>query len=325
MGALRDGGAGPAPVRDDSALGVMSARLWRGRVAVLSVAFGCAAIAYGASWLAPPVYTARVTLLPRLDEQGLGLLGRFAGLTGVPMGASAAPEGLYGRIVTSNHLLDSLIVRDWPLGEGGRTGTLFEVLRIGTGSGPADSLRAHERVRDRLRRKVVSFSRDRLTGFMDLRVSLPREKRLAALLANHLAAELDRYNREFQRQRASEQSSYAETRLGEVAGDLRRAEEALAAFLRANRGYGESPDLTRRYEELRREVDAQSSIWVELKRQLEIARLDEHRQMLSIDVLDKADVPVRRSSPRRTQIAALAGLAGLIAGVCWALGSARFE
>jgi uncharacterized protein involved in exopolysaccharide biosynthesis len=306
-------------------IAMLFARLWRAKGLLLGLVAGCALIAYGLTWLVSPKYTARVTLLPRWGDERVELLSRFAGLTGMPVGTASAAEAHYGRIVTSNLVLDALIERSWLLGDPGRAGTLFEALGVEVGVTGADSLRARNRLRERLRRKVIAFSRDRLTGFMELRITLPRDRHLAVRLANELATELDRYNRDFLRLRAAEQRSNSELRLQEATKALRQAEDSLAAFLRANRAFEQSPDLARQHAELRREVDAQNALWIELKRQLEIARLDEQNQMLSLDILDRADLPTRPSSPRRGQIAAMAGMAGLAVGLAISLVNRRFD
>jgi uncharacterized protein involved in exopolysaccharide biosynthesis len=51
-----------------------------------------------------------------------------------------------------------------------------------------------------------------------------------------------------------------------------------------------------------REVETNSAVYVELRRQLEIAKIDEVKNIPVIQVLDYARPPVRKSYPPRTTI-----------------------
>jgi len=152
----------------------------------------------------------------------------------------------------------------------------------------------------------LSFSRERLTGYMTLRVTIPKDPELAATLANFLAAALDEYNRDFHVDKAAEQRTFIEGRLEQVEQDLRASEADVTRFVQNNRAYQSSPTLMQKHGELQREVSAQTSIWVELRRQLELAKIDENKELVSIFILDDAAVPVKPSAPRRLVISCLA-------------------
>jgi tyrosine-protein kinase Etk/Wzc len=67
-----------------------------------------------------------------------------------------------------------------------------------------------------------------------------------------------------------------------------------------------------------RDVKYFETIFDLLARQYEIAKVDEARQGATVQVVDKAIVPDRRSSPRRTLIVLGAAVLGLFLGVVWA-------
>lgn len=289
---------------------------WRWPWLVLGAGI-CAIVAFVIASLFPPIYTAKVTLLPQSRDEEADLLGRFAGMTGIALPAIGSSEDLYGRIVTSNRILDTLLDRKWQRPKRGDEVSLYEVMGVRLQGSAQDSLRAREKAREALRRKSISFSRDRLTGFMEIRVSIPRDAELAAAIANEAVAQLNAFDRQYLKGKATSQREYTEARLQRVTSDLESAEADLTSFLRMNRRYAESPDLQQRFQALQREVEAQTGIWLELKRQLEIARLDEHKQLVSIDVLDPAISPIRRSSPRRGSLALFGAVFGALAAVCY--------
>jgi uncharacterized protein involved in exopolysaccharide biosynthesis len=64
-----------------------------------------------------------------------------------------------------------------------------------------------------------------------------------------------------------------------------------------------------------REVKYREAVFEMLAKQLEAARLDEAKNAALIQVLDRAEVPDRKSGPNRVLITLLGGLAGLSAGL----------
>jgi uncharacterized protein involved in exopolysaccharide biosynthesis len=66
------------------------------------------------------------------------------------------------------------------------------------------------------------------------------------------------------------------------------------------------------YDELEREVQAQTSVWIELRRQLELAKIDVNKEMNSINVLDIASVPTKKSGPNRTFRVAVGFVVGFV-------------
>jgi len=67
-----------------------------------------------------------------------------------------------------------------------------------------------------------------------------------------------------------------------------------------------------------REVKYFETIFELLARQYEIAKVDEARQGATVQVVDRAIVPDRRSSPKRTLIVLGAAVFGLFLGFVWA-------
>jgi uncharacterized protein involved in exopolysaccharide biosynthesis len=67
-----------------------------------------------------------------------------------------------------------------------------------------------------------------------------------------------------------------------------------------------------------RDVKYFETIFDLLARQYEIAKVDEARQGATVQVVDKAIIPDRRSSPKRTLIVLGAAVLGLFFGVVWA-------
>jgi uncharacterized protein involved in exopolysaccharide biosynthesis len=269
-----------------------------------------------ASFLMTPRFTATASLLPEGGAAGASSsLGNLIGISGLNLG-SRGREAFFGDIVRSDRVMNRLFDRRWSVDGAPDSVGLAEFL--------ADTDESELGARDRAKIKrsfaqhAVAFSRDDETGFMRLAVTVPRSPELSAKVANAILDELKRVESVLLRSRAADEREFIEERLVEVRGDLMTAEARRAEFMSRNRAYAESPELSIRYSELSREVDLQTNIWTDLRRRLEMVKIDEVRESVPITVLDRATPPLVRSAPNRR----LAVVAGFFIGFCIACAAA---
>jgi uncharacterized protein involved in exopolysaccharide biosynthesis len=289
---------------------------WRNKHWILLVSLGVGILAVIYSYFMTPIYTAEVSLLPQKEGAQTGILSSIAGIAGLTSGSGQSYETLYGEIFQSDRMLDVLIAEEWQYHDREELVSLFEVLAIKTDAKSAKGQRlAVYNIKMALRNRVIRFTRDKLTGYMKLQVSIPEDPVLAANIANFLIGHLNDYNRHLFQSRAGEQRRYIQTRLGETNIDLNLAEEKLTAFIKANRSYATSPELAQHYRLLKRDAEAQTSIWIELRRQFEMAKLDEHKDLMTVEILDEAVVPALRSSPVRSVMGIIATLIGFVSTI----------
>ncbi len=293
--------------------------LWRGRRLIAAAASLGALLLYATTFLSAPRYSATVTLLPAAKVPEGGMLGQLAGLAEMQWLGPPSYEELYGEMLHSDRILDRIIEHEWHYRDTAPPVTLLQFLQIGPGVTEIEQSRARNRLKKELRSQIIGFSRDKATGVMQLTVTMPREASLAAAVANHLADELDMLNRTMHQNRAAERRLFTEERLEVVSTELRAAEENLTAFLRANRAYTQSPDLMEEYNSRLRDIQALQNIWLDLKRQVEVARIDENKNLPIIEVLDRAQAPIIRSRPRRTLNAMIGLCLGGLGAAAWIL------
>ena len=287
-------------------------RSWR--VLALAVLAGVT-IGGAIALFSPPIYEATVTILPGDEGPEPGIFGAVAAMTGLSLQGATSYEEIYGRILVSDRLLDQLLVRSWPTGTGADSVSLHELVGLDPPGAPGSSPIVDERAKRRLRNSVLGFFRDTKSGFMILSVKLERQPVAASALANHCAALLDDFNREVRSSKAKDHRIFCETSLANVADELRGLEQGLTTFLEENRTYASSPALLQQYGCLRREVEAQTTVWVELRKQYELARLEENKSSVSIDVLDQASVPYRPVAPRRAFLVVVWAFLGGVVGI----------
>ena len=287
---------------------------WRQRRFLLLVTGLVLAVTVVYSFWIAPVYTAQVTILPEVGSSPEGLLGNLASIVGPAVGGEGSFELLYGQILKSDRILDQAITRDWRHADFPEPVSLYRIFGVDPPAGP-DSALAADALKQILRSTVIYFRKDKANGYMVLKISAPRDGAFAADLANFLVERLDQFNRESQSKIATEHHAFVSARLAEVETSLRQSEEELTAFQKNNRAYTASPDLMQRYGEINREVQAHTTIWVELRRQVELAAIEMYKQQSSVNVLDRATPPVTKSKPRRP----LYWAAGLLIGFALAV------
>ena len=293
---------------------VLFVRLFRARWRLIAAGFLLGAIiAAGVSYTMPPIFTADVSLLPRQEEGNSNIIGQLASLTNLSLSSGTAYEELYGRIITSDRILDAVLDKQWKTKESEESQDLYTILEYGDKNTTHDRLE-REKFKKYLRKNVIIFDRRNTTGFMSISVSLPHQPVLAADLANELADQLDGYLQQLSRTRASDQRRFISTRLGQVEQDVASAASLLAEFESKNHLYQTSPTLRSAHSGLERSLEVQTAIWIELKRQYEIAKIDEFKDTAAVEVLDSAIPPNLRSAPRRKMIVLTGAALGFIIG-----------
>ena len=117
---------------------------------------------------------------------------------------------------------------------------------------------------------------------------------------------------------SDEKRQFIDGRIADVKKDLEGAEETLKMFRERNRQIFGSPALLLEQERLVREVEVQKNIFITLKQQLEMAKIEEVQEASMVQVLDPPEAPLYKSKPKRKSTVLLAGILGLGLGIVFA-------
>lgn len=242
--------------------------------------------------LIPNRYTAEASVLPTSGgSNDFGLLRQIAGMTGLGGGGSVESYlQLYPVIARSRWVAHEVF--ESTLGD--RT----VAARIGDVENEAE-------MSPREREKAFGEFRGRIEAESDLRVGYFRlgftstDPELAAFVTNSILHRMDVFFGDVVRGNARKRRLMLESRSEAVSDSLRSAEEALERFRSANQSVADSPRLSMHEMRLLREVEVNSAIVIELRKQLEIATVDEESVAPLMNVLDRAQVPLVKSGPPR--------------------------
>lgn len=274
--------------------------LWYWRSVFFRVSFAFLLLGAIATFLIPASYTARATILPP-ENSGSGL-SRL--LTALPMaavqmlgssGGDSKMVELYVDIAKSQTVLTGVLDARY------KGQTFRDVLRNSPDTPDwkiIESLRHSFAGSKHPRTQLVMFEMTR------------HDPELSAAILNQILREMEHF---FQFRMATNenlQRKMIEKRLVEVSDSLRIAENQLRQFKENNRSTMLSPMLTLQEGRLMREVEINNAIYVELTRQLELAKISEAENMPVLNVLDDATPPEKRSGPSLAMIVLSALTAG---------------
>jgi len=162
---------------------------------------------------------------------------------------------------------------------------------------------------DRLRSAIGTTVR-RETGVIEMTVTVA-DAEVAEQVASRLLELLNEYNMEVRQVRARQEGRFLSGRASEVLRELGVAENALENFLRRNRDFRVSPELTFEHDRLQRIVLAQQGVYASLLTAQEQARMDGMRDTPVLQIIDS---PVGSAQPASRKVA-LRTVIGFMFGV----------
>lgn len=269
------------------------------------------------SLVLPTRWTAKLRFVPESGSSielpsGIGALAGELGFS-LPGADPMSSPDFYAAVTRSRSLLEKTLQSSFPVPEGmaaeGDSLPLIDILRIEDDTPRERVEKAVEWLRDHSAARV-----DNKTGTIEVEVELP-DPELAATVATYMVGQLNDFNQRTRNLRARERRKFTEARTAEAQQDLEQAEEALRAFLTRNRTFESSPQLLFEHGRLDRQVQLRQEVYQTLRREFEVARIEEVNDTPVLTVIDPAVPPAKPSSPKRLRMALVAVVLGLLLGV----------
>ncbi len=250
-----------------------------------------------------PYYDSTITILPDYGSKssGIGGLSSLAAMAGFSVGDGSSPADIYKNLLFSESVIEPVLSARYKSNYFNDSIDLYEYFEIDVDKS------IHEEQRKRImflqaygkfKNDILSVSVDATTKIMTLTVRMP-ESTLASEIANNIVRSLDEYIRTKRKSNSSLQRSYIETRTLEVNDSMTVAENKLKMFLLSNRSYSQSPDLVLEQTRLNRQIQLFQGVYLELMRQLEIAKIEQLRDAPVLNVREWAQDPIGKSGPSK--------------------------
>ena len=251
--------------------------------------------------LSKPYYESTVTILPEYGSKSnmLSQLSGLASLAGVKVG-DAAPTEIYQNLISSETVLHNVIFNKYWSKEFPDSVNLIEYFEMDEIDDDPEIQKRKNflKLYENLSQNRISANVDRMSKILNVTVTMP-EAQLSADVANKLTQSLDLYIRTQRKSNATEQSYYLEKRTEQVKDSLTAAENMLKKFREQNRIVMQSPNLLLEQGRLMRNVEILQTVFVELTKQLEIAKIDKIKDAPVLNIKEYAKNPVKKAGPKR--------------------------
>jgi uncharacterized protein involved in exopolysaccharide biosynthesis len=276
----------------------------------------CAGGAGVATLRMEPWYVATATIFPATESSPMGALGipgiasLVGNLGGLGGGASQFP--IYENVVHSERLIAGVLAMQLP--ETGRT--LLDHLEIPEPNPELRIVAATDVVREN-----ILYDTDKKTGLVSISYR-DRDPEVAAAVTNRVLSLLNDFDISTSAELARERRRFVDARLAEARDSLQQVERRLEDFGAENLRIGRAPDLLLAQARLERELNIRQEVYLALRKEAEMARIEEQRTVPAISVLDRASVPAMPAGPSLVRNVALGTVLGIFLTVgVFALGA----
>jgi len=172
-------------------------------------------------------------------------------------------------------------------------------------------------------RGMIVFEENPTSNFSILTVSAT-EPILAKELADQIILELESMNRSYKNQSVKEKISFINERINSVNTALDNSEQNLKNFNERNRQIS-SPALSLEQERLLREVDVQKAVYLTLKQQLELAKIEGVQSASVIQILDQPQISTKPVGKKLFSSITVSAFLGAAIGLFFAFLGSYFE
>ena len=335
-------------------LGRLWDRVWRRRRTIAAIVIAATVVTGPISMILPTWYRAEGTLLPPNEEEsgvGLASLLKGFGVAGVKVPTQATPTDVFIAILESRRINEEIVKR-FDLQRRYHTRFMVDALRnlhkhakfkasdAGTieisvedrdPKQAAAMANAYMDLLDRFNREVRMTKGRRTREFVERRLNETKdelalaEQRFANYQSQHKTAMMSREmtSAADAAARLYAQRAALQVRLGVVQSYTRgSSDEALQLtqeLAQVDRQLAALPETGLEISRMYRDVRTFEQVYVLLTAQYEQARIDEARDVTTIELLDPAVPPEKKSRPMRTMMVAAAFVLSLTTVVVWAL------
>lgn len=253
-------------------------------------------------FLTKPFFESTITILPEYGSKSnmLSQLSGLASLAGVKVGESA-PTEIYQNLIISESVLQNVVYSKYKTEKFADSVDLIKYFELDKSDENTSLEKRKEFLKlfKLLQTNIISTDVDRMTRILNVKVTMP-EAQLSSDVANKIVESLDLYIRTQRKSYATEQSFYIAKRTAQIKDSLIVAENALKDFRAQNRITSQSPNLLLEQGRLMRNMEILQTVFIELTKQLEIAKIDEIKDAPVVNVKEFTKNPVIKAGPRRT-------------------------
>tara|TARA_S200000501_G_scaffold190210_1_gene179129 strand:+ start:122517 stop:123722 length:1206 start_codon:yes stop_codon:yes gene_type:complete len=281
------------------------------------------------SLIATIYFESNISMYPagELGQAG-GALGEFQGIAktfGIG-GLGPAPTFNIPDIIDSRRLKKDIVLKKWETKKYPQGSSLIEYWDLNKAKLfsprkwisiflPKENYNNNKK--DKLIFEAISILDDLITvkedisGLITVSV-LIQDPQLSADIANYIAEFVKEFISIQQQREATRNRKFIENQKLDAKKFLENAEEDLTEFRKQNPIQLDTPELQMKRSRLEYTIEENRAVYITLGQQFEIAKIEEAKEPLLINILDVAEPSVKKAKPKRKLIIILSMLFGLI-------------
>ena len=277
---------------------------------------------------ATPFYESYTSIYPvneNSQSQNFNNIQGIASTFGINIGSNQQSHYNISDLVKSNSLRRKIILNKWKTEKFKRNVNLIEYWSIND-TNSYDLLR---RIKTLFKQKIshdieqshieiaLEILKKRLkiieneTGLIKVSIMM-EEGRLASDIVNYIAKEIKLHVRSDLYVESSDHRKFIENRMDKSKIELSISESKLTDFRKKNPIILDTPEIQLQRGRLIRDVEVNQQVYITLRQQYEIAKIEELKSSTVIKVLDKGVAPFQKSKPQRAKIIILSFLISII-------------
>ncbi|KAA9349459.1 Wzz/FepE/Etk N-terminal domain-containing protein [Larkinella humicola] len=330
------------PVRESYWLGLSPGRLvkllWKRRVRLLLITAFFSITGIIVSFLQRPEYISEARIMPEISQGSGDLIKRLAtvaGFAGLELGETGSVDAvrpdLYPKVLQSTPFVLALMNKRVPTQDGGQTSVAAMLSETDSWfekkwfsfDKKADNFRANvsphtirltQDQQDLLEdiQQRVSAQMDTRSGVITVSAQMPDPVAVAAVTQITLDY-LTRYVSNYRTEKVRRDLEFYTNRVKEAKRRFERAQYSMFHYTDQHK-YMVVQTATMEKQRIEAELTIAQAVYTELAKQFEQAKIKVQEQTPVFKVLEPATIPLKRSSPRRTNLVLLFTLTGLVLG-----------
>lgn len=265
-----------------------------------------------------PSFISSAKVLPHLDGGGkTSNISNLAAQFGIGSISSSenslTSSAMVPHILKSRRLASELLFHEFYLTEEDKPRNLASII----GDTHIDSGSISQKKLSKLTTKVSNLIKVRLkTGSPIIYISAQTfDAKLSKNIVDATIQQGKVIINEFKYKELEQKKTYIQKRLLEISNDLVSSEESLSSFRERNRNIMSSPSLLLEQARLLREVELQNELYIRLKSESELIQIEDIGGKEPIQILDFAEIPTKKTSPKPREFIIIMFLLGTFAGL----------